>query len=431
MRRTHVFMCPPVLDSIEVPLKSAAASATKKCRPMLSPMRRNNLGGTYNLIGSHSAVKLCRWQKSMLRGRGGCYKWTFYGIQSHRCMEATPSIACANKCTFCWRHNTNPTATSWKWDIDDPIQLAGDMVAAQAEMVKSTGGMPGVSKDRIKEGMVPQHCALSLVGEPILYPKASEFIGELHRRRISTFLVNNGQFPEQLAALRPVTQLYLSVDSYSRKTMKELDRPAFPDFWERFHRSVAITRGKVGRTVHRLTMIKGVNMMVPESDGRDVEGYAQILREGVPHFIEFKAFTPMFQGAGSHSPFRMSNMPTFEEVLAFAQAVCEHPALKGQYGLACVHEHSRCVLLADRHRFFSNGVWHTWIDFERFSDLVAAAESGGHPGPWRPEEYMAPTPEWALATSQGRGFDPAQTRVIRRKSSKSDAANVGDEEKDN
>ncbi len=33
----------------------------------------------------------------MLRGRGGCYKHTFYGIESHRCMETTPSLACANK----------------------------------------------------------------------------------------------------------------------------------------------------------------------------------------------------------------------------------------------------------------------------------------------------------------------------------------------
>lgn len=44
----------------------------------------------------------------MLRGRGGCYKHSFYGIESHRCMETTPSLACANKCVFCWRHHTNP-----------------------------------------------------------------------------------------------------------------------------------------------------------------------------------------------------------------------------------------------------------------------------------------------------------------------------------
>lgn len=36
----------------------------------------------------------------MLRGRGGCYKHTFYGIESHRCMEVTPSLACANKVRY-------------------------------------------------------------------------------------------------------------------------------------------------------------------------------------------------------------------------------------------------------------------------------------------------------------------------------------------
>ena len=36
----------------------------------------------------------------MMRGRGGCYKHAFYDIASHRCMEATPSLACANKCVF-------------------------------------------------------------------------------------------------------------------------------------------------------------------------------------------------------------------------------------------------------------------------------------------------------------------------------------------
>ena len=45
----------------------------------------------------------CIFLQSMLRGRGGCYKHTFYGIESHRCMESTPSLACANKCVFCWR----------------------------------------------------------------------------------------------------------------------------------------------------------------------------------------------------------------------------------------------------------------------------------------------------------------------------------------
>jgi wyosine [tRNA(Phe)-imidazoG37] synthetase (radical SAM superfamily) len=38
----------------------------------------------------------------------GCYKHTFYNITSYQCMETTPSLACANKCVFCWRHHKNP-----------------------------------------------------------------------------------------------------------------------------------------------------------------------------------------------------------------------------------------------------------------------------------------------------------------------------------
>jgi tRNA wybutosine-synthesizing protein 1 len=83
-------------------------------KEMITPLLRKSLEKQgYKLIGSHSGVKLCRWTKSMLRGRGGCYKHTFYGIESHRCMETTPSLACANKCVFCWRHHTNPVGTEW------------------------------------------------------------------------------------------------------------------------------------------------------------------------------------------------------------------------------------------------------------------------------------------------------------------------------
>lgn len=60
-------------------------------------LRRNLTKQGYKLIGSHSGVKLCRWTKAMLRGRGGCYKHTMYGISSFQCMEMTPSLACANK----------------------------------------------------------------------------------------------------------------------------------------------------------------------------------------------------------------------------------------------------------------------------------------------------------------------------------------------
>ena len=78
--------------------------------------------------GTHSAVKICRWTKNQLRGRGGCYKHSFYGITSYQCMEATPSLACANKCVFCWRHHKNPVGTEWRWKEDAPDMIVSEAV---------------------------------------------------------------------------------------------------------------------------------------------------------------------------------------------------------------------------------------------------------------------------------------------------------------
>lgn len=68
----------------------------------------------------------------------------------------------------------------------------------------------GVKPERLAEGMNPRHCALSLVGEPIMYPEINTLVNELHNRRISTFLVTNAQFPERITNLAPITQVILS-----------------------------------------------------------------------------------------------------------------------------------------------------------------------------------------------------------------------------
>ena len=40
-----------------------------------------------------------------------------------------------------------------------------------------------------------------------MYPRINEMIRELHRRKISSFLVTNAQFPERIELLEPVTQV--------------------------------------------------------------------------------------------------------------------------------------------------------------------------------------------------------------------------------
>ena len=179
---------------------------------MVTPKLRKALTKQgYKILGTHSGVKLCRWTKAMLRGRGGCYKHAFYGIESHRCMETTPSLACANKCVFCWRHHTNPVGKEWKWEMNPAEDIVNDALGQHRKMINEMRGVPGVTEAKLQEGMDPRHCALSLVGEPIMYPEIGKFVSLLHEKRISTFLVTNAQFPKAIEDLPPITQLYVSV----------------------------------------------------------------------------------------------------------------------------------------------------------------------------------------------------------------------------
>ncbi|KAJ8612669.1 hypothetical protein CTAYLR_002122 [Chrysophaeum taylorii] len=392
-KKTKILNLPPPSreeqpDDIEDTAAAAAVQVTAR-------QARNLKKEGYALVGSHSAVKLCRWTKHQLRGRGGCYKHTFYGITSYQCMEATPSLACANKCVFCWRHHTNPVSKEWKWSADDPWWIVDAAVREHVKMIRAAKGIPGVLEDRWREAHTVRHCALSLVGEPIMYPRINELVGELHRRGISTFLVTNAQFPEALETLDPVTQLYVSVDAPTEKELLEIDRPLFKDAWDRLKRSLEIAKRKKGRTVARLTIVKGYN--------NDPAGYADLVN-GVT-FVEIKGVT--FCGKSDASNLTMDNCPWYDEVLDFARDLLRHLP---DYDIACAHKHSVSVLLA-RTELKKDGVWHTWIDYEKFLDLLRTSS----PGDFGVEDYWAPTPSWALFGAQEDGFDPSDTRLYKKK----------------
>ncbi|CAI5536839.1 unnamed protein product [Closterium sp. Naga37s-1] len=383
---------------------NGAVAAAEGPREMVTPVLRANLEKQgYRVLGSHSGVKVCRWTKAQLRGRGGCYKHSFYGIQSHLCMEATPSLACANKCVFCWRHHTNPVGKSWRWQVDEPEDIVEGALAGHVQMIKQMKGVPGVKPERLAEAMTPRHCALSLVGEPIMYPHINRLLALLHGRRISSFLVTNAQFPDKITNLHPVTQLYVSVDAGTKESLKAIDRPLFGDFWERFTASLTALRSKQQRTVYRLTLVTGWNT-------DELKAYADLLKLGQPDFIEIKGVT--YCGSTGASSLTMQNVPYHEDVRRFAAELgaAAGEAGAGEYELACEHEHSCCVLLALSAKFKApDGTWHTWIDYDKFHQLVASGQ------PFSSTDYMAPTPPWAVFGAKEAGFDPQETRVRREK----------------
>lgn len=375
----------------------------KEMVPLSSPTHAALTKQGYTIIGSHSGVKICRWTKSALRGRGSCYKYSFYGIKSHLCMETTPSLSCSNKCVFCWRHGTNPVGTVWRWKTDPPDFIFAGAKEAHLKKIKMMRGVPGVRAERFQEAMTIRHCALSLVGEPIFYPHINEFVALLHADRISSFLVCNAQHPEQLEALGPVTQLYVSIDASNKESLRKIDRPLHRDFWQRFLACLDIIRAKRFRmrTVFRLTLVKGFNI------ADEAEGYADLVARGLPCFVEVKGVTYCGTSSSGGAGLTMQNVPFYAEVVAFVEALDAALARRGlDYGIAAEHAHSCCVLLSSK-RFLVRAQWRTLIDYDRFFDLLRIGQ------PFGPEDYMGgPTPEWA--TWGNGGFDPVDERVYRK-----------------
>lgn len=386
--------------------KKTATVTIKEMVPVGSPTYTSLTKQGYAIVGSHSGVKICRWTKSALRGRGSCYKYSFYGINSHQCMETTPSLSCSNKCVFCWRHGTNPVGTSWRWVVDPPDLIFNGVKENHYKKIKMMRGVPGVRAERFAEAMRIRHCALSLVGEPIFYPYINEFLGMLHKERISSFLVCNAQHPDQLAALQHVTQLYVSIDASNKESLRRIDRPLHRDFWERFQRCLDILRERRfrQRTVFRLTLVKDFNLE------DEVEGYADLVEKGLPCFVEIKGVTYCGTSTAGSAGLTMANVPFYQEVCDFVVALNKALNKRGlKYGIAAEHAHSCCILLASE-RFNVDGKWHTLIDYEKFFNLL---EEKGPDGDFTPEDYMgAATPEWA--TWGNGGFDPRDQRVDRK-----------------
>jgi tRNA wybutosine-synthesizing protein 1 len=228
---------------------------------------------------------------------------------------------------------------------------------------------------------------------------------------------------------------------------------------DRFMTSLTALRDKHQRTVYRLTLVAGWN-------AEDAGEYAKLIDLGQPDFIEIKGMT--YCGSTGASSLTMKNVPYHDDVKKFGESLCaarialqageredsgaRAPAggdgdddgsdgggggggaasvadgaaagsgevkdeaeveveftggtpAGADYGLACEHQHSCCILLARKDPYLVDGEWHTWINYEKFQDLTAAGK------PFKASEYMMPTPKWATWGAEEGGFDPEETRV--------------------
>jgi tRNA wybutosine-synthesizing protein 1 len=288
----------------------------------------------YRIVGEHSGVKLCHWTKASLTKGVGCYKQTFYGIESHRCLQMTPTVdACNLTCQFCWR--TQEWGSDSLIEADDPAFIVEESLRAQREMLTGYKGNPKVNPDKFQEAWNPNQVAISLTGEPTLYRRLGEMIDEFKRRNMTTFLVTNGTTPAVLRRMesegRLPTQLYVTVAAPNEETYRKLMAPKSDSEWRHLRETLSLLPTLPTRTVIRHTLVEGWNLGWEED-------YADLDRIGKPMFIECKGYS--FVGE-SRLRLKAENMPSHASIRAFAERLAE---LTG-YGIAAEREDSRVVLL--------------------------------------------------------------------------------------
>lgn len=284
----------------------------------------------YRLYKDHAAVKLCHWMKESMLHERHCYKQDFYGISSHRCLQMTPAInECSHMCTFCWRIQENDFDVK---DWAEPKEMLDALIEHQRKLIWGFKGDPRCDPKMFEEARNPNQVAISLAGEPITYPYLSEFLAECHRRKMTTFMVTNGTYPEKLEELDVLPmQLYVTVAAPNEEIYRKVCRPKVSDGWDRIMRTLELLPSLKTRTVIRHTLVKDVNFGW-------IDDYARLDRIADPDLIEPKGY--VFVG-GSRQRLSMSCMPSFDEIRDFSRSLGE------RVGMEIIKERadSRVILL--------------------------------------------------------------------------------------
>ncbi len=307
----------------------------------------------YEIVGKkgHSAVQICRWTKKSIKNEGVCYKEKFYGIQSHKCCQMTPCVMwCQNRCLHCWRAIELTLGNKFpEGDFDSPKEIIDGCIKAQRKLLQGFKILP-TTKKRIskadmkkwREAQEPTQFAISLAGEPTLYPKIGELIEELRRRKKTSFLVTNGLCPEKLKELKRKkqlpTQLYISVNIPDKKLYNWFHRSSEKNAWEKLNESLKVmseVKGKT-RTVFRINLIRGINM----SD-EDAKKFAKLIIKAKPMFIELKGYMSV---GFARKRLGYEKMPDEKEMIDFAKKL-EKELKKQKYKILDFHKPSRAVVL--------------------------------------------------------------------------------------
>ncbi len=337
---------------------------------------------TYRIIGKnkHTAIKPCHWlEQKLLTGRDNrnCYKGVF-GIQSHRCLQNTPSMPfCNHQCVFCWRDiEEGSLGGEFIVEPDEPKDLVDEMIRHQRDIIKNhlplrrylenyeimvdmlnfmlsndedhnTNSLSRnlhVSKNKVNravnllknqgfitaiddslknyriekeisccidsrdeivklfnlalttpdeimqvhgEAMNPNHAAISLDGEPLLYPQIGGLVEEFRNRNMTSFIVTNGTLPEKIESLNSLpSQLYITLPAPNETVYKKVCRPMIKNGWSKISDTLDLVESLSCRSLVRITAVKNLNF-----SENYIKDYIKLIDKANPNFFEIKGFT--------------------------------------------------------------------------------------------------------------------------------------------
>ncbi len=299
-------------------------------------------------VADHSTVGLCHWTKKSFKNEGDCYKHKFYGISTHQCMEFSPAgMNCENRCIYCWRPMEFYDSLKMERDkVAEPENILKKLMEERRRLIMGHYGDPKSDKQKLDESLLPSHYAISLSGEPTMYPKLPELIKYLKSLKAtkSTFLVTNGQEPDMIRKLAEEdalpTQLYLSTNAADYESFMKINRPRYQDSWERWNTTLEMLKELETRTVLRITLIRDYN-----TNEEMIPIFANMIRHSSPHFIEVKSYMHIGR---SINRLERSDMLEMDEVKHFALELARQSKIFSVMDESSI---SRIVVLQNQERF--------------------------------------------------------------------------------
>jgi len=230
-------------------------------------------------------------------------------------------------------------------NVAEPKEIMEKLMTERRNLIMGHYGDPRSDKERLDESLKPSHYAISLSGEPTMYPKLPDLIKYLNslKETKSIFLVTNGQEPDMIKRLQAEnalpTQLYLSTNAADYESFLRINKPKYEDSWERWNTTLEMLKDLKTRTVLRITLIRDYNNqkdMIP--------AFAKMLDKANPHFVEIKSYMHIGR---SINRLDYENMLEMEEVKEFGNQIVNQ---SNKFSIMDESYVSRIVILQNNER---------------------------------------------------------------------------------